>query len=195
MPPLSEDKSNGYDALAETFMRTRNPTIGPATVLEWAETLTPGSAILELGCGHGVISQALIGAGFAVYGIDASPRLIAAFRERFPGHPAECAPVEDATFFRRTFDAIIAWGLLFLLPLPVQKTVIGKVARGLNPGGRFLFTSPRDPHTWNDGLTGLESISPGLEAYEQMLHAEGLIRTGEAFDEGENCYHFVSKPG
>ena len=192
---MPHDRSNGYEQIAETFMRARNPRIGPTTVREWSKTLPPGTAILDLGCGHGVpISQALIEEGFVIYGVDASVKLITAFRERFPKAGAESAAVEDSEFFCRTFDGIVAWGLMFLLPPNVQTTVIGKVARALNPGGRFLFTSPKKAVTWSDALTGRTSISLGAEAYEQILRAEGLVRVGEAVDEGENYYYFVSKP-
>ena len=192
---MPHDRSNGYEQIAETFMRARNPRIGPTTVREWSKTLPPGTAILDLGCGHGVpISQALIEEGFVIYGVDASVKLITAFRERFPKARAESAAVEDSEFFCRTFDGIVAWGLMFLLPPNVQTTVIGKVARALNPGGRFLFTSPKKAVTWSDALTGRTSISLGAEAYEQILRAEGLVPVGEEVDEGENYYYFVSKP-
>lgn len=38
-----------------------------------------------------------------------------------------------------------AWGLLFLLTPGAQARVIEKVAVILNPGGRFLFTAPKEP--------------------------------------------------
>ena len=190
-----EDKSNGYDRIAQTFMRARNPRIGSATVREWSKSLSPGTVILDLACGYGVpISQALIDEGFAVWGVDASPSLMAAFRERFPNAPAECAAVEDSEFFRRTFDAVVAWGLMFLLPAETQATVIRKVARALNSGGRFLFTSLAKPFTWSDTLTGRTSISLGREKYEEILRAEGLSLVGDAVDEGDNYYYFVRKP-
>lgn len=189
------DKSNGYEQIAETFMRARNPRIGPATVREWSKTLPPGTSVLDLGCGYGApISQVLIEEGFVVYGVDASVKLITAFRERFPNARAECAAVEDSEFFCRTFDGIIAWGLMFLLPPDVQTTVIGKVAKALNPGGKFLFTSLQKVLTWSDALTGRMSTSLGAEAYEQILRAEGLVPIANAVDEGENYYYFVSKP-
>jgi len=55
-----------------------------------------------------VISRAPIKEGFDVYGIDASAKLIAAFRERPPGAHSECAAGEDSVFFGRCFDAIVA---------------------------------------------------------------------------------------
>ena len=124
---MPQDKSNGYEQLAETFIRTRNRQIGTATVREWSKTLPPGSSILDLGCGNGVpISEVLLNEGFAIYGVDASPKLIAVFREQFPDAHAECSAVEDSEFFRRTFDGAIAWGLMFLLPADIQAAVIGK---------------------------------------------------------------------
>src|SRR5258708_7507914 len=154
--------SCGYEEISERFVSVRNPVIGVETVREWSRTLPRGSSILDLGCGHGVpISQALVNAGFAVYGVDASAKMIAAFRKRFPDAPAECAAVEDSAFFNLKFDGVIAWGLLFLLPADVQAMVIGKVARALNRDGKFLFTAPQEAVTWRDALTGRESISLG----------------------------------
>lgn len=193
--PKVHNKSNGYEPLAERFIHTRNPGIGAATVREWSKALPRGCSILDLGCGHGVpISQALVNEGFALHGVDASPKMIAAFRERFPDAPAECAAVEDSTFFNRTFDAVVACGLLFLLPTDVQAIIIGKVARALNTGGRFLFTSPQEEVQWLDALTRRESTSPGIEAYRKLLDSEGLILVGKEFDEGDNHYFFVAKP-
>jgi 2-polyprenyl-3-methyl-5-hydroxy-6-metoxy-1,4-benzoquinol methylase len=140
------------------------------------------------------ISQALIEEGFNVYGVDASAKLIAAFRKRYPHAQAECSAVEDSEFFGRTFDGGVAWGLMFLLPADVQSAVIGKVAGALNPAGKFLFTSPREPAVWRDALTGRESISLGAESYQQILRAEGLVLVGEQLDEGSNHYYLVSKP-
>lgn len=74
--------------------------------------------------------------------VDAAAKLIAAFRERFPGAGAQCAAAEDSDFFGCSFEAIVASGLMFLLPPEVQEILIAKAARALNPGGRFLFPRP-----------------------------------------------------
>jgi 2-polyprenyl-3-methyl-5-hydroxy-6-metoxy-1,4-benzoquinol methylase len=192
---IPEDKSNGYEEIAERFIRGRNPGIGAATVQEWTKTLSPGSSILDLGCGHGVpISQVLSEFGFALYAVDASAKMITAFRERFPNTPAECSSVEDSEFFRRTFDGVVAWGLMFLLATDVQSIVIRKVAKALNRGGKFLFTSPQEAVTWSDAITGRKSISLGADVYQQILRAEGLLLIGEESDEGDNHYYFTAKP-
>jgi SAM-dependent methyltransferase len=80
--------------------------------------------------------------------------MIAAFRERFPDACTQCGAVEESDFFDRTFDAIVAWGFLFLLHPDTQQLIIRKVARALATGGRFLFTSPHEGCTWLDAMTG-----------------------------------------
>lgn len=151
--------------------------------------------MLDLGCGHGLpISQALITAGLVVYGVDASPRMIAAFRAKFRGVQAECNAVEDSHFFGRRFDGIVAWGLMFLLPPEAQSQLIHKVSRALKDGGRFLFTSPWQACQWSDNQTGRISVSLGSSEYRRVLESEGLILVGETDDEGENHHYLVAKP-
>jgi 2-polyprenyl-3-methyl-5-hydroxy-6-metoxy-1,4-benzoquinol methylase len=190
----AEDKSNGWEDIAETFMLARNSRIGPAVVREWARKLTPGSTILDLGCGHGVpISQALIEKGFTVYGVDASEKMVAEFHKRFPDSPVECAAAEESSLFGRSFDAVVAWGLLFLLPPETQVAVISKAAAALKPGASFLFTAPAEKVTWEDSLTGRKSVSLGRDRYIEILESNGLALSCESSDEGENHYYFAVK--
>jgi len=99
-------------------------------------------------------SQALINDGFVIYGVDASPSLIAEFRRRFPDVNVACEAVEDSRLFDRTFDGVMAVGLLFLLSEDSQRDLIRRVGLALNSGGQFLFTSPAQCCTWTDILTG-----------------------------------------
>jgi 2-polyprenyl-3-methyl-5-hydroxy-6-metoxy-1,4-benzoquinol methylase len=76
--------------------------------------LPHGGTVLDLGCGTGLpISQVLIEGGFEVYGVDASTKMVAAFRARFPNVSVPCAAVKDPDFLGRTFDGVVAWGLSF----------------------------------------------------------------------------------
>ena len=106
-----QDRSNGYEAIAEAFTRARTPSIGPRIVRKWAKRLQPGASVLDIGCGYGVpISEALLQEGFAVYGVDASETLVAKFRKRFPEATVEWSSVEESPFFNRTFNAVVARG-------------------------------------------------------------------------------------
>jgi 2-polyprenyl-3-methyl-5-hydroxy-6-metoxy-1,4-benzoquinol methylase len=188
------ERAEGYEKVAAAFVRARRNFIGPTVVRKWATGLRAGTSILDLGCGSGVpISEALLQDGFSIYGVDASPTLVAKFRERFPGVALECSPVEESQFFNRSFDAAVAWGLMFLLPVDTQRSLIGKVARVLNPSGQFLFTAPKEAGTWPDSLTGIPSYSLGHEAYERELAVHGLRLSGNDVDEGDNYYYFTVK--
>jgi SAM-dependent methyltransferase len=191
------DKSNGYEQVASVYIAGRgsNPSgIGVSVVADWCLRLPPAATVLDLGCGPGVpISQALIDHGFHVYAIDASPSMIAAFRARFPSVPVECAAVEDSDFFQRTFDAVVAWGLFFLLDAETQLRVIQKIARVLPRCGKLLFTAPRQICSWQDGMTGLTSISLGLDAYQKALEDEGMSLVKTHLGVGHNHYYFAEK--
>jgi hypothetical protein len=80
-----------------------------------------------------------------------------------------------------------------ILPVETQWSLIGKVARTLNPHGHFLFTSPKQACTWIDSMTGFHSTSLGHEVYQQELAADGLVLVGSDEDEGENYYYFAIK--
>ena len=129
-----------------------------------------------------------------MHAIDASPSLARAYLTRFPTARVFCEPVEESSFFRETFDGVLAWGLIFLLPADTQSTLIGRVASALRPGGRFLFTAPAQPCTWEDLTTGRTSLSLGAQEYKSIFTEVGLTLIAEYNDEGENHYYEAFKP-
>lgn len=191
------DKSNGYERVASTYISGRGQSrygVGVNTVTEWSQQLPTGAAVLDLGCGAGLpISAALVERGFQVYGVDASAAMIAAFRSRFPSTPVQCAAAEESDFFCRMFDAVVAWGLLFLLTPETQRSLIKRIAGATSRGGKLLFTSPRMACDWLDAMTGERSFSLGLDEYQNALEANGMSLTGTQLDEGENHYYFAEK--
>jgi len=191
------DQSNGYESISAEWLarrgnggRTnRSNAIGVKEVRRWAKTLPPGGSVIDLGCGPGFpITVVLVEEGLQVFGVDAAPSFVAAFRQNLAGTPIVCESVLETRFFNRTFDAVLAWGLMFLLKAEEQHHLIQRFADALVPGGRLLFTSTAKPHVWNDGMTGMQSLSLGAEEYQRQLSAVGLSVTSEYEDEGENHY-------
>ena len=188
------DPSNGYEGIAAEFLagRGRAPVtgVGARQVREWARALPPGAAVVDLGCGSGLpITRELVAQNLKVYAIDAAPSMVNAFRRNFPGIPVACESVQDSLFFIRRFDAVLSWGLIFLLLPEQQRHLIQRFADILVPGGRLLFTSPPEPEVWTDAMTGLESRSLGAGEYRSKLSAVGLAVAREYEDEGENHYY------
>jgi 2-polyprenyl-3-methyl-5-hydroxy-6-metoxy-1,4-benzoquinol methylase len=114
------DRSNGYEGVAAEFLARRgsgrSAGVGVKSVRDWARTLARGAAVIDLGCGPGFpITEVLVAEGLSVYGVDAAPSFVEAFRRNLPTTPVVCEAVKDSTFFHRTFDGVLAWGLMFLL--------------------------------------------------------------------------------
>ena len=188
------DQSNGYEGVSAEFLarrgRGRSAGVGVNHVRQWARALPRGASVIDLGCGPGFpITEVLVAEGLNVFAVDAAPSFVEAFRRNLPGTPVLCEAVQDSTLFDRTFDAVLAWGLLFLLAPEDQRRLIQRIPGILLPGGRFLFTSPPEPIVWNDAMTGLESRSLGAAEYRSQLSAAGLAVTGEYEDEGQNHYY------
>ena len=181
-------QANGWEDVALTFADVRSDT-GRDVVRRWARTLPSGGEVLDVGCGSGFpVSSTLADEGLTVFGIDASPTLVSMFVRRFDSAHAACETVQDSTFFGRTFDGILAIGLMFLLSEEDQVKLIDKAAKALKPGGRFLFTAPHQKCEWKDVLTGQRSVSLGTTDYERLLAGAGMQLLGRCMDEGDNHY-------
>jgi len=192
------DPSNGYEGVAPEFLagRGRAPAtaIGASEVRAWARKLPRGATVIDLGCGTGLpITKVLVGEGLNVYAIDAAPSLVEAFRHNLPGIPVKCESVEDSLFFKRKFDAVLSWGLIFLLLPEAQRSLIRRMADLLVPGGRLLFTAQAEAQVWNDAMTGLESRSLGAAEYRRLLSAADLEISSEYEDVGQNHYFDACK--
>jgi SAM-dependent methyltransferase len=190
------DRSNGYEGIAAEFISVRSTTIGVKRVRAWAKALPRGAAVVDLGCGPGLpITEVLVAEGLSAYGVDAAPSFVQAFRRNLPNTPIACEAVQDSRFFDRTFDGVLAWGLMFLLSPEDQRRLIQRIADILVPGGRLLFTSPAEIGFGKDVMTGLETRSLGAEEYRRRLSAVGLSVACEYEDEdgGRNNYFDVLK--
>jgi 2-polyprenyl-3-methyl-5-hydroxy-6-metoxy-1,4-benzoquinol methylase len=192
---MADDGANGYEEHAEIFMRARNLKIGPSVMRKWASEFAPGSELLELGCGHGVISQILLEAGVKLSVVDASPTLLREFHKRFPDVEVECSTAQKSELLSRKYDGVVAWGLIFLLAETDQRSVLRRAADALRPNGRLVFTAPNEALTWTDSITERPSLSLGATFYEALLRDLGLDVSSGVIDEGGNSYYEGIKPG
>ncbi len=185
-----------YDSIFDWYVTERSPVIGLPEIQKLSASLKAGARILDLGCGTGIpIAQFLIKTGFELFAIDSSEKMIASFREQFPRVPAACEKIQDSTYFNTTFDAVISWGVMFHLDRSAQEKVISNVARALNPGGKFLFTSGDKEGTAEgvmDGVT-FQYVSLGIDAYLAALERNGLVLIDHYYDAAENYVYLASK--
>src|SRR4051794_1929219 len=98
------DQSNGYEGVSVGFLARRgsgrSTGVGVNAVRKWARTLPPGATVIDLGCGPGFpITEVLVAEGLNVFGIDAAPSFVQAFRRNLPNTPVACEPVHESRFF------------------------------------------------------------------------------------------------
>ncbi|MEZ5501008.1 MAG: class I SAM-dependent methyltransferase [Steroidobacteraceae bacterium] len=188
--------STAWERAAQPFIRAvQGSTIGMEVIRRWAKGLRQGAALLDLGCGPGSgRSDVLAERGAELYALDAAPTFVAAYQTRYPHARVRCETIEGSDRFDRHFDAVIAWGLLFLLPGESQRRLIERLAQSLTAGGRLLFTAPAKACAWFDLTTGQPSRSLGARAYAELLCAYGLVLQGEYDDDGDNHYYDARRP-
>jgi len=94
----------------------------------------PGERILDLGCGDGVLTESLAATGAQVVGVDSSPDMVAAARQR-----GLDARVMDATrlTFDQEFDAVFSNAVLHWIK-DDPDSAITSVYRALRHPGRFV---------------------------------------------------------
>jgi len=97
--------------------------------------LPPGGKVLELGCGGGQDSAALLARGFDVTPTDGSPELAAQAALRL-GRPVSVLLFEDLDAVA-AFDGVWANACLLHVPRAALPAIIARVHGALRPGGAF----------------------------------------------------------
>ena len=96
----------------------------------------PGEEILDLGCGDGALTEQLAATGAIVTGVDSSPTMLAAARQRnlqVDHHDATALP------YNNQFNAVFSNAALhWIAGLSGQQAMLAGVHRALRPGGRFV---------------------------------------------------------
>ena len=174
-------------------MKLRSDT-GADVVETWAASLPRDAKVLDIGAGHGhPIAPVLLREGVQLSAIDASAKMVAAFKQKFLDVRVACEAAEESDFFGETFDAILSVGLMFLLPETTQAQLIPRIAKALKPSGKFLFSAPKKKCEWVDVLTGQTSWSLGADRYGVILNQCGLTVTATHTDAGGSNYYAARK--
>jgi ubiquinone/menaquinone biosynthesis C-methylase UbiE len=125
---------NLFDGIADRYEASR-PGYPPRVVEFVAATagLSPGAAVLEIGCGTGQLTERLARSGFRVTAIDIGPSLIAVARRRVTGADVsfQVTSFEDLAA-DASFDLVVSGAAFHWID---PEVAFSKSARLLRPGG------------------------------------------------------------
>ena len=140
MPSNGSEQRHGevFDAVAEAYDRER-PSYPPELVDAACATggLGAGFPVLEVGCGTGKLTEALVERGLSVDAVDPGPNMIA-FARRRTGDAARfhLGRFEDVSLPERAFDAVFSATAFHWVDPSVGWA---KAARLLRPGGMLAL--------------------------------------------------------
>ena len=158
-----------FDTVAELHglppLDTRARADLPERCLHWLLGLlrycSPPARVLELGSAHGGYVAMMRWAGFDATGLDLSPEIVAAARERF-GVPVLKGPIESQDIEHESLDAIVLMDVLEHLGDP--KETIRHCLQLLKPNGLIFLQTPR----YREGKS-LEQMARDDDPFLRML--------------------------
>lgn len=141
-----------------------------------------GARVVDVGCGGGILSEALARHGGAVTGVDASVDMIAVAREhavtsalpiRYEVLTAEALAAREPA----TFGCVVCMELLE--HVPDVTSLLRALGALLKPGGDlFLSTLNRSPRAWLETVVAaeylLKLLPKGTHAYRQFVRPHEL---------------------
>jgi len=154
--------------------------------LKWIEDLAPlaGKKVLDVGCGGGILAEAMAGAGAEVCGIDLSDKALKVARLHLyeSGKSVDYQLVSAEDFAEQhagEFDVVTCMEMLEHVPDPAS--VVAACARLVKPGGRVFFsTLNRNAKSYLFAIIGaeylLKLLPRGTHDYAKFIQPAELAR-------------------
>ncbi|WP_030663533.1 class I SAM-dependent methyltransferase [Streptomyces rimosus] len=154
-PHRHREVAESFGTDAERYDRAR-PRY-PRALIDRVLAVAPGTRVLDVGCGTGIVARQFAAAGCRVLGVDVDARMTGLARQY--GLAAEDAAFEAWDPAGRTFDAIVS-GQAWHWVDPV--TGPAKAAQALRPDGVLAVF-------WNAGSPPPELATSFAEVYRRLL--------------------------
>jgi 2-polyprenyl-3-methyl-5-hydroxy-6-metoxy-1,4-benzoquinol methylase len=134
-------------------------------------TLRAGAVVLDVGCGHGSVSQALVEKGFEVYGMEINQEALESLRSR--GIKAIERDLTAPFKLDTKFDLILLLDVLEHVFDPLS--VLQEAARNLKPGGELILHVPlyfdiidRLKILFTGNIISYDNLTYGYENYRKF---------------------------
>ncbi len=175
-----------YNAIAQEWDAARTKLHGRERALfdTFLTGLETPSHILDLGCGTGrPIAEYLLNQGHTLTGVDQAENLLDIARKRYPQARWIESTIEDFDNSER-YAGIVCWDALFHIERGLHESLLGKMARLLQPRGRLALTVGGSAHpAFTDTMFGqpffYDSYPP--EEFEALLKQQGFTLVAAEF--------------
>jgi SAM-dependent methyltransferase len=132
---------DGYDVLAETYLRVRRNDSEDVLLLEELSSRLPnGARILDAGCGAGIPVSSILSQRFQIVGVDISVRQVELSRENVPAAEFIQADLVTLDLPDASFDAIVSYYAIIHVPREEHSALLANFHRMLAPGGLLLVS-------------------------------------------------------
>jgi 2-polyprenyl-6-hydroxyphenyl methylase/3-demethylubiquinone-9 3-methyltransferase len=154
--------------------------------LDWIDARAPlaGKTVLDVGCGGGILAEAMATRGARVTGIDLgeAPLAVARLHLQESGQQVEYRKITAEDLARAqpgAFDVVTCMEMLEHVPDPAS--IVTACAQLVKPGGQLFFsTLNRNPKSWLFAIVGAEYILKllprGTHEYMKFIRPSELER-------------------
>lgn len=153
--------------------------------------------VLDLGCGAGPLSAAMAAAGHEVWGIDASPALIAFARAKLPGASFEVGDLLTAALPPAGAAAAVGEVLNYATATggePALEAILARIRAALPRGGAFLFDCAGPgrhgdgARVWSDGPGGFVAMAAEVNGRDLTRRIVTFRAKGDGWHRGEEVH-------
>ncbi len=151
-PDTLFSEQSSVNSVTEDFYEThaielaeRYSAVGSAPARLFSTAFTPGSHVLDVGCGSGRDLAALLDAGYDGAGVDGSEAMLREAVRRYPVLAGRMSTDTLPLLVRvqdGTYDGVLCWAVLMHVPEEQLFDTVFNLRRVLKPGGRLLISTP-----------------------------------------------------
>jgi ubiquinone/menaquinone biosynthesis C-methylase UbiE len=169
----------GYDQVAHDYARLEGETEWPQ--MRWLKKvlnqLSPGSSVLDLGCGSGVPADLEIAREHRVTGVDISQTQINLARQNIPAGTFLHGDAGSIEFAASSLDAVVSFYTLEHIPREEHETILRRIHQRLRPSGLLLISMESGDYEgffgeWLGVPMFMSCFDP--ETMKQMIHRAGF---------------------
>ena len=137
--------------------------------------VAPGSRLLDLGCGAGVLLAAAADRGLDVSGLDAAAPMLDAARARVPDADLRVGDLESLPYPDDAFDVVTAFNSFWYAADPLA--ALREARRVTRPGGRVLLLvfGPPERSGLTPMLAAIATLGPAVSGAKFSFHAPGVL--------------------